>query len=220
MTETSSGYGIIFDVDGVLIDSAEAHFESWRRLGQEHGVAITRAQFVPTFGRHNRDIIPMLFDQHNTESVAALSDRKEAIYRDIVHDNLPIVAGGAELIANARAAGFRLAVGSSAPRANIDLVLEAMDVGGRFDAVISAEDVQRGKPDPQVFLLAATRLGLEPQRCAVIEDAPAGIQAAKAAGAVAVGIAIYHSKDRLAEADLVVGALRELEIGAVRSLFT
>jgi len=211
-------FGVIFDMDGVLIDSADAHWESWRRLADENGLSVNREHFTSTFGRSSSDIIPLLFGELSLTKTRALSERKEAIYRDLLGDAPPIVAGAVELVHSLHAAGIALALGSSGPRANIDLVLGAMRVAEDMSVIISADDVTRGKPDPQVFQLSAQRLGLAPNRCIVIEDAPVGVQAAKAAGALAVAVLIYHPRRSFAQADFTVDRLTDLSVQQLRAL--
>ncbi|UCF34773.1 MAG: HAD family phosphatase [Phycisphaerales bacterium] len=210
-----SDIGVVFDMDGVLVDSAEPHFRSWQELAKENGVQVTREQFGSTFGRHNRDIIPLLFGSASEERLKALSERKEEIYRELIRDNAPIVPGAVELVRALHRAGAKLAVGSSGPRANIDLVLRAMEVDEILDAVVSADDVTRGKPDPQVFSLACARLGLDPARCVVVEDAPAGVEAGKAAGAAVVAVLMHHPAAALDGADLIVEKLSDLTVSDV-----
>lgn len=202
--------GVVFDMDGVLVDSAPAHFESWQTLGRENGRTITEAQFADTFGRHNGDIVPILFGEVGPERLAVLADRKEAIYRDLVRGRVPVIPGAAALVRELHAAGLKLAVGSSGPPANIRLVLEELGVVNRFSAISSGDDVTRGKPDPQVFQIACERLGLPPGACVVIEDAPAGVAAAKAAGCRAVAVMLHHGRERFTEADVVVERLADL----------
>jgi beta-phosphoglucomutase family hydrolase len=215
---TPRDIGVIFDMDGVLVDSAAPHRESWKRLAAEIGGRITDEQFTRTFGRQNRDIIPILFGPVDEVRLCVLADRKETIYRDLVRTDPPIVPGVIELIRDLHGRGVRLAIGSSGPLANIRLVLEAMDVSELFTAIVSGDDVTRGKPDPQVFQLAAERLSLPPHRCVVIEDAPVGIQAAKAAGANAVAVALYHPPEVFDGADLTVSSIMELAADRVMSL--
>lgn len=205
-------FGVIFDMDGVLVDSADAHWESWRRLADEIGVSVNHEQFISTFGRPSNDIIHVFFGEMSSRKTQALSERKEAIYRDLIRDHPPIVAGAVDLVRSLRAAGVVLALGSSGPRDNIDLVLRAMGVADAMSVIVSSDDVTRGKPDPQVFELSARRLGIPPGRCIVIEDAPAGIQAAKAAGARAVAVLIYHPRQCFAQADVTVERLADLSV--------
>ncbi|MFQ5464235.1 MAG: HAD family hydrolase [Phycisphaerae bacterium] len=210
MATRDAPLGVIFDLDGVLIDSAELHFQSWRRLAEEQGAGLTRAQFHATFGRQNRDIIPDLFGVSAPDRVGALADRKEEIYRNLVRGRPPVVDGAVELIRGLAALDARLAIGSSAPRQNIDLILNEVGVHAAFEAIISGDDVARGKPDPQVFALACEALGLAPARCVVIEDAPAGVQAAITAGAVAVAVLIHHDEAAFDGVALCVHKLAEL----------
>ncbi len=216
--ERTPAFGVIFDMDGVLIDSADAHWESWRRLGEENGVPVAHEQFTTTFGRQNSDIIPILFGEVAPKKGQALSQRKEAIYRDLIRKEPPIVAGAVELVHALHAAGTALAVGSSGTRENIDLVLGAMSVADAFSAIVSSDDITRGKPDPQVFQLSTQRLGIPPRQCIVIEDAPAGVQAAKAAGAYAVAVLIHHPRQAFPEANCTVDRLAELSLDQLRAL--
>lgn len=217
MNETGN-LGVIFDMDGVLVDSAEPHLRSWRLLAGENGIEVTDEQFATTFGRQNDDIIPILFGDVDEARLIALANRKEALYRDLVRNLTPIVDGAVELVRDLRRFGARLAIGSSGPRANIDLVLSAMGVIDDFDVVVSADDVTRGKPDPQVFQIACEWLALSPGRCVVIEDAPVGVTAAKAAGAWCVAVMMHHPRDAFAHADHVVASLGELSVTDVTAL--
>ena len=215
---TTVPIGVIFDMDGVLVDSAEPHLKSWQQLAIEEGTTVTAQQFAETFGRQNRDIVPILFGTGASARLAELSDRKEALYRDLVRDNVPIVPGAVALIRALHAEGARLAIGSSGPSANIDLVLGAMGVVDCMSAIVSADDVTRGKPDPQVFSLACERLGLPPGRCVVIEDAPSGVEAANAAGAKSVAILMHHPAKAFKDADLVVDRLADLSVNTLTAM--
>jgi beta-phosphoglucomutase len=202
--------GIIFDMDGVLVDSARPHLESWRQLAREVGREVSEAQFHETFGRQNRDIIPLVFGETSEKGIQSLADRKEAIYRALIADEAPIIPGAVELVRQSAEQGARLAVGSSGPRANIDLVVGAMGVRDLLSVIVSGDDVRRGKPHPDVFLAAAERLKLPPHRCVVIEDAPAGVEAAHRAGMKCVAVMTYHAESALEPADLIVKELRQV----------
>lgn len=210
MTNSDSPIGVIFDMDGVLIDSAPAHLRSWQLFAQECGGTVTERQFTDTFGRPNRDIIPMLFGPVSEARMQAIADRKEELYRELIREHPPIVTGARELVRDLHESGARLAVGSSGPPKNIELVLSAMGIAECILVVVSGDDVTRGKPDPQVFTLAAERLELAPARCVVIEDAPVGIDAARAAGARTVAVLIYHPPEAFPEADRIVARLADL----------
>ena len=204
-------YAVIFDVDGVLTDSYVPHFQSWQHMFGEIGVEFTDEQFRSTFGRTNRDIFRELYGgEMSEERSRALGDRKEQLYREIITENFTPLPGAIELIDALAAAGFKLAVGSSGPPENIALTLQKLGRAERFAAIVTGADVQRGKPDPQVFLLAAERIGVPPERWAVIEDAPQGIEAANRAGMTSIAVLGTTSREKLAHAKLVVDSLNEL----------
>ncbi len=214
-------FGAIFDMDGVLIDSYHAHFQSWRDLAAELGVEVLESDFVRHFGRTSREIVEAYWGigRLTDEQIRELDARKEAHFRRIISSCFPEMPGARKLLKDLHQSGFKLALGSSGPPENVYLVLEKLDARPLFEAIVTGMDVTRGKPDPQVFLLAAARLGLPPARCVVIEDAPVGIQAARAAGMTAVGLASTgRTRESLAEADLVVDSLEALHPTILREL--
>jgi len=204
--------GVIFDMDGVLIDSYHAHFESWRQMTAAEGLAITEEQFQSTFGRTSRESIRQLWGRELPDAkVAALDEEKERLFREIIGRKFPAMPGAVELLEALCAAGFVIALGSSGPPPNVDLSLDRLGTRPLFAAVVTGQDVSRGKPDPQVFMIAAARLQIPPQRCAVVEDAAVGIEAARRADAAAIGLASTgRTRQQLRAADLVVDRLAEL----------
>jgi beta-phosphoglucomutase len=220
---TASDNAVIWDVDGTLVDTAELHFRAWERLMGELGRPFSRADFAATFGLRNPEILPRLLGPHLTEQeVAELGGRKEDYYRAAARRGVDLLPGAGALLRDLHADGFQQAIGSSAPRENLELILDLTDTRRFFAAVVAMEDTQRGKPDPQVFQVAAARLGVEPARCLVMEDAPAGVQAAKAGGMRCVGVTFagHHPAGRLTEAgaDRVVRSLEEVSARTVRRL--
>jgi beta-phosphoglucomutase len=155
--------------------------------------------------------------------LTALGERKEDRYRAAATNGVALLPGVRSLVEDLHRAGFVQAIGSSAPRTNLELILRLTGIAPFFAAVVGSEDTQRGKPDPQVFLLAAERLGVAPSRCVVFEDAVAGVQAARAGGmkCVAVRCVGHHSEASLrqAGADLVVETLEGVSASSVRELF-
>jgi beta-phosphoglucomutase len=224
MKSDASGMAVLWDVDGTLVDTGELHFEAWRQLMEQLNRPFTRADFAATFGLRNPEIFEHLFGKGHFDAhqVAELGDRKEEIYRAAAGQGVTLLPGVRPLLEGLHAAGFKQAVGSSAPRANLDLILRLTDTLRFFDAVVSMEDTQRGKPDPQVFLVGAQKLGVPPARCVVVEDAVAGVQAARAGGmkCIAVRFVGHHPAEKLqtAGADLIVPSLAEVSVDTVRSL--
>jgi beta-phosphoglucomutase len=214
-----SPLAVIFDMDGVLVDSYHAHFESWRGVYNDLGIEYTEAAFAADFGRTSRDILRRNFgDDLSDERARELDERKEALYREIIRANFPAMDGAAELVEALAADGFRVAIGSSGPPENVALVLEQFTAGRRIDAVVTGADVTRGKPDPQVFLLAADRLGVPPASCAVVEDAVHGVTAALRAGMAAIALTGTLEREALSAADAVVDSLRQLSPQRIRAL--
>ena len=211
--------GVIFDVDGVLTDSYQPHFRSWVRMFGEHGIEFTEDAFRRTFGRTNRDILTTLYPgQLSEEQLRNWGERKEELYREIVAREFTPMPGAVELIDALHEAGFKLAVGSSGPPENIVLTLEKLGRADLFDAMATGADVTRGKPDPQVFLLAAERLGVPPAHCAVVEDAPQGVEAANRAGMTSIALTGTTTRESLAHATLVVDRLADLSPPGISKL--
>jgi beta-phosphoglucomutase family hydrolase len=212
--------GAIFDWDGVIIDSGKLHEQSWRRLAAELGKSIAPDSFIRGFGMKSARIIEEIHGwAKDPAEIARLTNRKEALYREIVgRSEIAALPGAAEWLARLREAGVACAVASSTQRLNIDAVLARIGLQEAFGAIVSAEDVVHGKPHPEVFLKAAERLKIAPERCVVFEDAHVGIEAGHAAGMKVVAVTTTHRADELGTADLVVSRLDELTIEQVTSL--
>ncbi len=214
-------FGAIFDWDGVIIDSSRYHEESWELLAKQENKALPPGYFKKAFGKRNENIIPdVLKWTQEKEEVQRLSDLKEKLYRRIMVDRgispLPGVKPFLEMLQKNK---IPCCVGSSTPRLNITTALGLLGWENYFPIIIAAEDVSKGKPDPQVFLLAAQKLHLSPDRCVVFEDAFVGIQAAKAGGMKIVAVTTTHPASELTEADLVADRLDELSIAQLKALF-
>jgi beta-phosphoglucomutase len=208
---TEARLGVIFDVDGVLLDSYQMHFECWLALAAEDGILITESDFRSLFGRRGQEIARQVWGPEVTEQqVVSIHRRKQALYRESLQRNLPAMDGAVQLIDGLVEAGLVLAVGSSAPSANVEMTLEGLGRKQVFSAIVTGSDVTQGKPDPRVFLLAAQRMGLEPSHCAVIEDAPAGIAAAVTGGMTAIALLGTAPADRFPQAHLVIDSLHQL----------
>lgn len=186
---------VIFDFDGVVIDSHEAHERSWFALADELGRPFTKEIFVSTFGQRNDSILPLLgwVEEGDEAKIRQLADRKEEIYRETLRKTgIEPLPGVVALLEDLRREGIPCAIGTSTPRENVACVLEITGLSACFQAVAASEDVTRGKPDPAVFLCAAAKLHAQPSTCVVIEDAHVGIRAAKAAGMKSLAVTTTH----------------------------
>jgi len=212
---------VIFDMDGVLVDSYQAHFESWRQTARARGLDMTEQQFAATFGRTTREIITALWgDSVSDDEIGRWDDLKELAYRRILTADFPEMHGAHQLLGALHEASFKLAIGSSGPPENVELVLRKLGEE-LFSATVNATNVTHGKPHPEVFLKAAAKLEIAPVNCAVVEDAPAGIQAARHAGMTAIALTGTAPREKLApEAHLVIDSLDELSPQIIQSLIS
>lgn len=211
---------VLWDMDGVLVDSAPYHYRAWRETLATVGVDLDEASFRRTFGQRNDAILAdLLGPDVSEEQVISLGTVKERRYRALVMQaGIAPLAGAVEWLRRLHARGIPQAVVSSAPRANITAVLEALGVADLFQALVSGEDVRQGKPHPESFLLAARRLGVPPERCQVVEDAPAGVEAARRAGMACLALTSSHPPEDLRAADWVVESLAGLPEDAFERL--
>jgi beta-phosphoglucomutase family hydrolase len=207
-------WGAIFDWDGVIIDSSAHHEESWERLAAETGQVLPPGHFKRGFGMKNEKIIPDLLGwTFDPEEIHRLSLRKEELYREIVREwGIAPLPGVVTWLDRLRDQGIPCAIGSSTHRLNIDTGLSILGFKERFAVVVAAEDVRHGKPDPEVFLTAATRLGVSPEQSVVFEDALVGIEAAHRGGMQVVAVATTNPIDLLEKAHIAVHRLDELRV--------
>jgi len=211
MVSCDKKLGVIFDMDGVLVDTGWAHRQAWHDLAEKEGLKISDEFFRQTFGMQNAAILPMLRPGISTEEMERLSDWKEQRYRELMQEHLELVRGAGALLKDLKRHGFRLAIGSSAPPENLNLFWDRLSLAKWFDARVTKEEITRSKPAPETFLKAAEKIGLAPACCAVVEDAVPGVQAAKAAGMPVVAITTTRQREDLAQADRVVDSLSELQ---------
>ena len=210
---------VLWDMDGTLIDSEELHWISWRNTLANEGITITREQFLASFGQRNDSILPQwLGTAASPERIGEISNAKEELYRRLIRrDGISPLPGVAHWVHHLHQQGWLQAVASAAPRANIDVVLEALAATHVFQGIVSAEDVHHGKPDPEVYLIAASRVGVPPERCIVVEDAVAGVEGARRAGMRSIGVS--RNGKRL-PADVVVQSLEQLHSDAFDKLLS
>lgn len=210
---------VLWDMDGTLIDSEEFHWIAWRDTMANEGTVITREQFLASFGERNDSILSRWLGAKATvERIEEIAKAKEERYRQLIRRRgISLLPGVALWVHRLHEQGWLQAVASAAPRANIDAVLEALSATDIFQAVVSAEDVHRGKPDPEVYLTAAARVGVPAGRCVVVEDAVAGVEGARSAGMKSIGVS--HNGEKL-PADVVVQSLDHLPPDAFEKLLT
>ncbi len=209
---------VIWDLDGVILDSAEEHRRAWHRLAEEEGIVFTDADFWATFGKRNDDIIPHYWNVTSTEHVRELADRKERYFREFVRETAAFLPGAEELMRDLHEAGFAQALASSTPIANIELISELLGLKRYLSALVSGETVEHGKPAPDIFLRAAQELRVPAHVCLVIEDAVAGVQAAHAAGMRCIAVAGARDLPGLRAAELMVKDLTEVNVEKIRAL--
>lgn len=219
---STSAFGAIFDWDGVVINSEEYHRLGWERLAAEEKRELPCGYFEQSFGRRNVEIVPEILGwSQDHDEIARLADRKEQHYREIVREyGMQALPGVLDWLTRLADAGVPCGIGSSTARANIDLSISLIGCAPFFRCIVSAEDVTRGKPAPDIFLHVASRLNMPPERCVVFEDAVFGLQAARSAGMRCVAVSTTHSADFLApHADCVVQRLDELSIDKIAAWF-
>jgi len=184
----------IFDMDGTMIDSMPFHNRSWLALFADLGYEVDPEEFsTKTYGMTTKDVIKMILGESITaEESAKYSDMKEFLYRVQYRPHIKPVEGLMKFLADAKARQIPMALATSAGAANIRFVLSCLKLEDTFDCIVGADDVTHGKPDPEMFLLAARKLGAQPAQCIVFEDAMAGVEAARRAGMRAVAVTTTH----------------------------
>lgn len=209
---------VIWDLDGVILDSADEHRRAWHRLAEDEGIRFTDEDFWATFGKRNNDIIPHFWHVTSDEHLQQLANRKETYFREFVRASAAFLPGAEELMRDLHEAGFAQALASSTPLVNIQLIDELLGLSRYLSVLVSGETVAHGKPAPDIFLKAARELGVPPANSLVIEDAVAGIQAAQAAGMYCISVAGERDLAGLRAADLMVRDLTEVNVERLRAL--
>lgn len=182
--------GVIFDLDGVLTDTAEYHYRGWQKLADEEGLPFNREANEALRGVSRRESLMHIIGnrQYSESKIQEMMDRKNRYYVESIEDISPkdLFPGVLQLFDDLKQAGIKIAIGSASKNART--VVEKLGIGDKVDAIADGYSVDRPKPAPDLFLFAANLLGLQPAQCVVVEDAAAGVEAALAAGMFAVGI--------------------------------
>lgn len=209
-------------MDGVLVNNLEVHRAAFAEFFRRYGVERSFDELSRVFGKGNDDIMGELMPRDIVERVGIreLGYEKEAIYRELYAPIITPQPGLLEFLAESEREGLRCAVGSSGYRANVDFVLDKCHIERYFEAAVAGDEVTRCKPDPEIYLTAAAKLGLKAEECIVFEDAEAGIEAAKRAGMKVVALATTFSREFLAttDADLIINDFRDIDVATLRAL--
>ncbi len=208
---------VLWDLDGVITDTGEFHYQAWVQIFTPLGIPFSRITFKEIFGMNNATTLSRFFDPNREAGrIREISERKEALFRELARGQMQLLPGVLSWLTYFKAQGIRQAVASSAPSANIDPMIAELGIGQYFDALVSGAKIA-GKPDPGVFLLAAKTLGVKPADCLVIEDSVAGIEAAVRAGMCSVAVQTTNPAEVLKKASLVVNRLSDLAPAQVES---
>lgn len=211
---------VIWDMDGVIVDTGEYHYRSWRGIFKKQGVNFNESDFQRVFGQRNDTIIRKTLGEELTQiQVDRIADDKDKLFRQIVKSHVTPFPGVIDLLKILKANGILSAVASSAPLENIRLILAEAGIAEYFQAVVYGREVSEGKPSPQIYLLAAQKLSVEPSNCIVIEDAVVGVEGAKWAGMRCIAVTNTHEAAGLSKADLVVDSLEKVGISEIKHLF-
>ncbi|TDH21482.1 HAD family phosphatase [Segetibacter sp. 3557_3] len=211
---------VLFDMDGVIVDSNPYHKKAFEQFFEEHEVSLSDEELkTHVYGRTNKEIMPYVFkDDYTPEKGEVWADEKEALFRDLYKSDIEPVKDLVPFLQQLRAANIKTAVGTSAPRANLDFVLDALAIREYFDALLDSTDVISGKPDPEIYLNSAQKLGIDPSACIVIEDSLAGVQAGLSAGMKVIGITTTHTPEELANTHLVIDDYEGLTVDRLLAL--
>jgi beta-phosphoglucomutase family hydrolase len=210
---------VLWDLDGVIADTGIYHYQAWVEVFGKMGKTFTEEHFMRHFGQRHDTIIRSVLGEVSQEKFDTITKKKQENYRRRVARNIKPMPGSIELIKSLGKNGIKTAIASSAPPENVDIIIKGLGIEDCFDAYARGTEVAEGKPSPLVFLLAAEKLGVEPADCVVIEDAIAGVAAAKRAGMKCIAVTNSHPKDKLGQADLVVDTLEDVNISDLMKLF-
>ena len=211
---------VLWDLDGVIADTGTYHCHAWQIIFGERGIEFTEEHFMRHFGQRNDTIIRDTVSADISQVVMdAIASEKEATYRRLIADNIQALPGAMELLESLREHGIKSAIASSAPPENVQVITRGLGIEDCFQAIACGREVTEGKPSPQIYLLAASKLEIRPVNCVVIEDAVAGVTGAKRAGMKCIAVTNSHPQDSLQEADLIVDTLEEVNVDVLTGLF-
>jgi len=211
---------VIFDMDGVITDNNAYHEIAWKEFCKQHGVFLSNDEIHHhVFGRIAKDTLEYIFKREiSSREVNNFVEEKERIYRQIYKDHIQPVDGLLELLTELKEKGIKMALATSAPTGNVDFTFGYIPIRHFFDHILDASDIMKGKPDPEIYTKAIMKLDLEPSKCLVFEDSKAGIQSARSAGAMVVGLSTTHPPDELSGVVKVIKTFKEISYKEIYSL--
>ncbi len=210
---------VIWDMDGVIADTSPYHLKGWQIVLRKRGLNYTEEDFQRNTGKRNDSIAKIVLGEKTPQpEIMAIVNEKDEAFRQLMGQKIRPFPGVLKLITSLKEHGFKIAIASAAPMENIRLITRHLKIADCFDAIVSSWEVSRGKPDPQIFLLAAEKLGVAAERCIVIEDAIAGVTASRRAGMHCIAVTNTSRRQDLQEADLVIDTLEKITIADLEKL--
>lgn len=212
---------VIFDMDGTLLDNNPYHLKAWQTFCENHGIILTEEEYKHQLsGKSSRDTMLHLFKRPlSGEEITRLKTEKEQLYREIARPHIRPIRGLESFLTTLKKENIRTGIASSATPVNLEFALKIMKLEKYFEVIVDSTMVAKGKPDPEIFLLAAARLGATPEQCLVFEDSINGICGAVAAGMKVAALTTAHRPEELSGVDLVLDDYREIRIEKIRKLF-
>jgi beta-phosphoglucomutase len=218
-SRSAAPFAVIFDMDGVIVDNMPYHRKAWGKFFEKYKPLMNLEDFIQHMGKSNEDLMTIVFGNKITgEEIRVLGEEKEALYREIYAPDVSPLPGFIDFLKVLKKNHVKTAVATAAPRTNLDFLLEHIVVRNDFDVLIDDSEVIKGKPNPEIYLKAAERLGFSPERCLVFEDSLAGIQAAINAGMKVIGVATTNPPEKMENTDLVIKDFTEVSLDRITEL--
>lgn len=213
-------FALLFDMDGVIIDSNPFHTIALKQFCKQHGHDLTEEQLrEKIYGRTNKDWIKNLFGEISPDQMKKYADEKEQLFRDLYKDDIKPLDGLISFLDQLDKHNVMRAIGTSAPRANVDFTLEKTGIKTYFPTILDESFVSKGKPDPEIYIKCAEALGFKPENCVVLEDSISGVKAGKAAGSKVIGVTTTHTAEELSDTDMIIEDFRSLTLEQIEKLF-
>lgn len=215
-----NSFAVIFDMDGVLVDNRDFHYRTWMLFCRKHNIEITEEQFLKVFGGSSRENLENLLGKKLSDTeVAAYSDEKEQMYRELYRPHLKPVKGLKNFLDKLKNSGIDMAIATSAPLANAEFVIEEAGLQGYFNLVVHEAMLKHNKPHPEVYLKTAGILGYKPAQCFAFEDSPKGIESAYRAGMKVIGVATTFPAEKIRNTDYIIKNFTEIDPEKLYVLF-